>query len=189
MDDARFVRRQEPVGDLPGDRRTCGNGNLPSRCRTVARSVAFDVRHRDVLDAVDLAEVVNANDVAVSDLPASSSSCLKRRSMSWAAAGILVHFGANDFQRDALPARRPRPDRPRPCRRCRAVQMCSGYRTAARSRGALSATSSARVTQPRSNPRRPVGSKSSCPDAAVAGNVGDDQNSGHLAGNRRRSGQ
>ena len=45
-----------------------GTGSLPSRFRIVARSAPVDVRHRDVLDAVDLAEVVNADDVLVRDL-------------------------------------------------------------------------------------------------------------------------
>ncbi len=42
----------------------------PALARQDGRQVGtLDVRHRDVLDAVDLAEVVNADDVPVSDLP------------------------------------------------------------------------------------------------------------------------
>ena len=49
-------------------RSTVGIGSVPS-CLEDGREVrALDVRHRDVLDAVDLAEVVNADDVLVRDL-------------------------------------------------------------------------------------------------------------------------
>ena len=49
-------------------RMTRRTGSLPSRFRTRRQVGALDERHRDVLDAVDLAEVVNADDVLVGDL-------------------------------------------------------------------------------------------------------------------------
>ena len=67
MDDAGVVRGLQTGGDLPGERH-----HSRDRQALVAqdgRQVRpLDVRHRDVLDAVDLAEVVNADDVLVGDL-------------------------------------------------------------------------------------------------------------------------
>ena len=69
MHHARLVRGDQARRELPHDAQRLGTGSLPSRCRTVARSAPSMVRHRDVLDAVDFAEVVNADDVLVRDLP------------------------------------------------------------------------------------------------------------------------
>ena len=69
MDDAGLVRGDEPAEQ--SDARcaaTRDTGSLPSRRSDRREIVALDVRHRDVLGAVDLAEVVNADDVLVGDL-------------------------------------------------------------------------------------------------------------------------
>ena len=67
MHDAGVVRGLQARGDLPGERHDLRDRQalLAQDRRQVA---ALDVRHRDVLDAVDLAEVVNADDVLVRDL-------------------------------------------------------------------------------------------------------------------------
>ena len=67
MDDAGFVRRLQARGDLPGERHHFRDRQaLVAQNRRQVRPL--DVRHRDVLDAVDLSEVVNADDVLVRDL-------------------------------------------------------------------------------------------------------------------------
>ncbi len=68
MHDAGFVRR-----DQAGDDATRDVQRAPDRQRLCSfedgREIrALDERHRDVLDAVDVAEIVNSNDVRVRDL-------------------------------------------------------------------------------------------------------------------------
>ena len=60
----------------------------------------LDVRHRDVLDAVDLAEVVNADDVAVSDLPCEQQLLFEAPLDVLGRGGVSRDLGANDLQRD-----------------------------------------------------------------------------------------
>jgi len=66
--DAGLVRGNQPRDDLPGDRQDPAEGHpaLAGQDRREIRAV--DVRHRDVLDAVDLANVVDADHVPVGDL-------------------------------------------------------------------------------------------------------------------------
>ena len=68
MNHAGVVRRDEPGADLLRDREHAVHGHpaLAANDRRQVRSL--DVRHRDVRDAVDLAEVVDADDVLVGDL-------------------------------------------------------------------------------------------------------------------------
>ena len=64
-----LVRGAKPGHHLARERQRPRDGQLAFR-REQAREVgAVHERHRDVLDAVDLAEVVNADDVGVRDLP------------------------------------------------------------------------------------------------------------------------
>ena len=68
VDDADFVRRLQAGDDLTRQRDRPFDRQLPLG-RQQAREVgAVHERHRDVFDAVDLAEVVDANDVGVRDL-------------------------------------------------------------------------------------------------------------------------
>ena len=67
MDNPGFVRGPQPSRDLPDDRQ-----GLPDRQRTfpgehVGEIGALDVGHRDVFDAADFAEVVDAHHVRVGD--------------------------------------------------------------------------------------------------------------------------
>ena len=58
---------------------------------------AVDVRHRDVLDAVDLAEVVNADDVLVRDLAGQQQFALE----------AALDFGSDGRSRPSSPAGSP----------------------------------------------------------------------------------
>ena len=67
--DASLVRGAKPGHDLPGQRQRAGDRQLAFRGEQTREVGAVDERHRDVLDAVDLAHVVDADDVGVRDLP------------------------------------------------------------------------------------------------------------------------
>ncbi len=69
VDDARFVRGDEAGGDVADDAKRRRNRSVPRALEHAREVGALEVRHRDVLDAVDLAEIVNAHDVLVRDLP------------------------------------------------------------------------------------------------------------------------
>ena len=66
--DARLVRGGESFGDVPREAQGARKRQLSVAPQYRRQIVAFDVRHRDVLDAIDLAEVMNADDVLVRDL-------------------------------------------------------------------------------------------------------------------------
>ena len=76
----------------------------PAACRRVLenrREVgALDVRHRDVLDAVDLAEVVNADDVLVGDLTRQQQLALEAPLDLGGRRRIRHHLRTDDFDRD-----------------------------------------------------------------------------------------
>ena len=80
-------------------RMTSGTARRPSRLRSVARS-SPSTKHRDVLDALDLAEIVNADDVLVGhltgqeQLPFEPALDFRRR------RGIRHDLRTNDFDRD-----------------------------------------------------------------------------------------
>ena len=61
---------------------------------------ALDVRHRDVLDAVDLAEVVNADDVLVRDLAREQQLALEAALDFRGRRRIRHHLGPNHLDRD-----------------------------------------------------------------------------------------
>ena len=68
MDDAGLVRRLQAGGDLPRDPQRLRYRQLAARVEERRQAPPVDVRHRDVLGAVDLAEVVDAHDVLVRHL-------------------------------------------------------------------------------------------------------------------------
>jgi hypothetical protein len=68
MDDARLVRGLQAGDDLFRDGNGPWNGQPSFALQNSREVVALDVRHRDVLDAVDLAEIVDAHDVLVRHL-------------------------------------------------------------------------------------------------------------------------
>ena len=92
MHDPGLVRRLQTDGDLhrhPAfaleDRRESG---------------AFDERHRDVLDAVDLSEIVNADDVLVRDLARQQQLLLEAPFEVSRRVGIARGFRPDHLQRD-----------------------------------------------------------------------------------------
>ena len=93
-------------------------GSRPS-CRSTRGEVgALDVRHRDVLDAADLTEIVNADDVPVRDLPREQQLALETPLDFGRRLRIGHHFGANHLDGDRRPrVPHPTPDTRRPCRR------------------------------------------------------------------------
>ena len=106
MDDAGFVRRHQ-AGRRPADDAAApaAQAAWPSRLRSDRQVVALDVRHRDVLDAVDLAEVVNADDVLVRDLARQQQLLLeapldrpRRRRDRCAASGRITFRATGDAQ-------------------------------------------------------------------------------------------
>ena len=68
VDDALFVRGGETLRHLLRDRDHARQRQRVAAAQDLRQRLAFDERHRQVLDAVDLAEVVNADDVLVGDL-------------------------------------------------------------------------------------------------------------------------
>ncbi len=65
VDDARVVRRHQAGGDAASDVERTLHRKLLVSLENRREVRAVDVRHRDVLDAVDLAEIVNPDDVAM----------------------------------------------------------------------------------------------------------------------------
>ena len=73
---------------------------VPSRLRIDDEVGALDVRHRDVLDAVDLAEVVNADDVLVRDLAREQQLALEAALDFRRGRRIRHHLRTDDLDRD-----------------------------------------------------------------------------------------
>ena len=79
-------------------RRARRGGSGPS-CFSTRREVgALDVRHRDVLDAADVAEIVNADDVPVRDLPREQQLALETALDFGRRLWIGHHLRANDLE-------------------------------------------------------------------------------------------
>ena len=66
---ARFVRGGQPRRDAPGKRQRARHRQSSLTTDPRRQALALDERHRQVLDAVDLAKIVDADDVPVSHLP------------------------------------------------------------------------------------------------------------------------
>ena len=69
MDDTRLVSGDQAGHDPSRDPERARQGQLGFRLQDGRKIGAVQERHRDVLDAVDLAEIVNPDDVLVGDLP------------------------------------------------------------------------------------------------------------------------
>ena len=104
MDDAGGVSGDQSGNNRTGDPQGFLNRQLALLLDHRGEVVALDVRHRDVLDAVDLAEIVNANDVLVRHLPRQHSSRLNRRSTSAALLGSAVTSGRMTLIATATPS-------------------------------------------------------------------------------------
>src|SRR5215203_5785649 len=68
MDDAGLMRRLQTGGDLAAKLQRGRHVETPEFAQHMREIGAVDERHRQILDAVDLAEIVNADDVAMRDL-------------------------------------------------------------------------------------------------------------------------
>jgi len=68
MHDARLVNGGKTVGNLTRDRERADGRHPSLSLEQQAEIGPLHVLHRQVLEAVDLAEVVNANDVGMRDL-------------------------------------------------------------------------------------------------------------------------
>ena len=94
------MRRFQPGDDIAGDAETIAHryrAGLPQDRRQIH---PLDIRHRDVLDAVDLAEVVNADDVLVRHLPSEQKFLLESSLQLSARAVFGVHLRSDDLERD-----------------------------------------------------------------------------------------
>ena len=76
------------------------SGMRPSSPKNGREILAFDVRHRDVLDAVDLSEVVNSDDVLVRDLPGEEQLALESPLQVLGGGLIVCNLRPNHLQRD-----------------------------------------------------------------------------------------
>src|SRR5438105_769260 len=100
VDDPRDVGGHESRYDRACERHDRGNGQLAVVFQTGREVDAVDVRHRDVLDSIDLAEVVNADDVLVRDLPGEHQFALEA-ALDVGARGRIGHdLGTDHFDRD-----------------------------------------------------------------------------------------
>ena len=67
MDDSLLVRHHQGRGQLRRDGHRGRHPELPAGVQQVPHGDALDVLHREVVDALPLAEVVRADDVPVRD--------------------------------------------------------------------------------------------------------------------------
>ena len=158
MDDAGVVRGLEAGRHLTRDGHHRGHRQAAGLPQHRGEVVAFDERHRDVLDAVDLAHVVDAHDVAMRHLAGQQQLLLEPPFDVARGRRVLGHLGADDLHARPSPrARSPTPGTPRPCRRCRAgVRRCSGRRTAGRRSAGLRRPASPPSAARRQRSRRPA---------------------------------
>ena len=92
-----------PGHHIPDDRQRGGHRQLAVPLQHGREIRAFEVRHRDVLDAVDLAEIVNADDVLVGHLAGEDQFLLEPALHFPRRFRVARCLGANDFEGDPLP--------------------------------------------------------------------------------------
>ena len=100
MDDAGLVRLDEPGDDGARDAQHPRHRQLAVALQNRREVGAIDVRHRDVLDAVDLAEVVNADDVLVRHLTREQQLALEAPLDFRSRRRIRHHLRTDHFDRD-----------------------------------------------------------------------------------------
>ena len=100
MDDALGVRGDESGERLPRNRQRARQRNASFFSENGREILAFDVRHRDVLDAVDLSEVVNSDDVLVRDLPREEQLALESPLQILGGRLVVGNLRPNHLQRD-----------------------------------------------------------------------------------------
>ena len=100
MDHACLVRRGQPGGDLPRDGQCPRDRQWPRLPEDVRERLTLDERHRQVLDAADLPQVVDADHVAVGDLPRQEQLPLEPPLDVAGRDGVRHHLRTDDLQRD-----------------------------------------------------------------------------------------
>ncbi len=103
MDDTCLVRGGQPRRDLACDRRDPGRGQLSLRLEDRRQIVPLEVRHRDVLDAVHLSHVVDADDVPVRDFPGEQQFLLEPSLEGACGLRIGGNLRAHRLERDCDP--------------------------------------------------------------------------------------
>ena len=101
MNDAGFVGGDEARGDVAHDAQRLGYGHLALLLQRGREVRPFEIRHADVLDAVDLAEIVDADDVLVGDLPCEYELLLEAALHLARCARVAGRLRPNDLERDA----------------------------------------------------------------------------------------
>ena len=99
VDDADLVGRLQPGRDLFRDRQRLGHGQLSLPPQPVGEVLPFDKRHREVLDAVELAEIVDPDDVFVGDLAGQDELALEAALDLAGGLDVVEDLGADDFER------------------------------------------------------------------------------------------
>ncbi len=100
MHHASGVRGLETRGDSTSDLHHALDGELLPPPNDGRQLLALDERHRDELDAVDLAEVVDADHVPVGHLPRQQQLLLEAALQHRGRARLGRHLGPDDFERD-----------------------------------------------------------------------------------------
>ena len=94
---ARLMRGPQAVRHLPGDDEGPREGKMPAPGQQLRQVFPVDVRHGQVLDAVDLAEVVNADHVRVRHLPGQEQFPLEAPDQLLAARRVLIRRRSDDL--------------------------------------------------------------------------------------------
>ncbi len=100
MDHANFMSGHQAVDDLPREGHRIRDGqraDAPDHC---GQRLALDERHRQVLQAVEIADIVNADDVAVGDLAGELRFALEAALHVAARAGVGAFGKGNGLDGD-----------------------------------------------------------------------------------------
>ena len=98
--DPDLVRRLEAAGDLFRNRQRLRHGELPLPPQPVGEVFPLDEGHREVLDAIELAEVVDPDDVFVGDLAGQDELALEAALDLAGRFDVVEDFRPDDFECD-----------------------------------------------------------------------------------------
>ena len=101
MHDALVVGRRQPLRHLARDRHDPGHRQLALTAQQVGQRLAGNERHGQVLEAVDIADVVNADDVLVGDLTGQHQLALEAQLEVPCSSGVQLRTRANHLDGDA----------------------------------------------------------------------------------------
>jgi len=103
MDDANLVRGSQPRRDLLGYGDRARNRNVAFVLEHVGEVLPFNEGHREVLDAIELAEIVNPHDVLVGNLPGEHELPLEASFDLTRRSGIEEDLGPDHLQGNGNP--------------------------------------------------------------------------------------